>query len=665
MIKAPPPLPASRDGWPVEAGRAVEWVDWWGSFLVQSMRECAIAYPRHMYHVASSGGRARDDVVATVPSHDKPHPFMHQAYAGFMELRVPTTLPAQSKERVMKALLAEGTELRSHAHGMRTSDPSTRKEYPAPRAVSVWLLMHRRVASGPSTAGTCPSDVDYLDGFAHLFASHEVGGEPLQRHVRGAVACGDDALEVLRSHSAGGFEGAALLVVTHANETAPGARSESGPFCVLYQLNSNRVTLASVARRGAPPAVTWQDADDRPVRRFANVAELFQTVLTEVAKVQGVSMPSVLFNPLAPMAADAFRQHTAEASREFNAMLDADPVVRRAALMPDDVPLCVTGVMMRITPWRSLHDATQRQFADTAHNAHLDEHTRRHITSMARFERDAFPAMLLCAKGSEAVARNYAAEFWSLRPLRGASEENAWVHVAQLRVRPLSVHSDVSAYGLCGVAGEPVGEGVLGQRQLTLTPLADVDIATQFCVQPCSLTTLVPRGDSRDVLRAYTSAMKVLANFVDRECVAAYPDLLGAPSAQTGSASVGTLLASFGAPLAGAHGRARYKRPHGDIHGATTGRMLLPFDLLSTRTTVGEACAFVGVTGDHVAPGVRALVFAMLNHCGASTSLGEALTAHSRLSEAYMESGADAEEIGRLRSIALAAQRMGSLGGGA
>jgi len=296
---------------------------------------------------------------------------------------------------------------------------------------------------------------------------------------------------------------------------------------------------------------------------------------------------------------------------------------------------------------------------------------------MSRFERDAFPAMLLCAKGSESAARNYAAEFWSLRPLRGAGEEGAWMHVAQMRVRPLAVHGDISAYGACGVAGEPVGEGVLGQRHLALLPVADIDIAKQFCVQPCNRTTFAPRGADRDVMRAYTVAMKALANFVDRDCIAAYPSLVGAPSPQTGASAVGALLADFGidehgtqrgGSPSGAHSpsprvRGAYKRPHADVYSATTGRMLLPFDLLSTRTTVGEACAFVGVKGEHVAGGVRELVFAMLNHSGASTSLCAALAAHAKLSEAYMESGADAAEIHRLRRVDSASRKMASLAG--
>lgn len=670
MLRTHGPATNSRPTWPPEAGRAVEWVDYWGANVVQSMQSRLVAYPRGMRNTSIVGGRTRD-VSIQMPAQEKPHPFMHQAYAGFMELRIPTTLPSRSKERVARLLVAEGTELRSHVNGMRTADPTTRKPYPPPRPVSVWLLMHRRSADGGAgneQTGLCPNELDYLDGFTHLFASHEPGGDSLQRHVRGAVACGDDALDVIREHKAGGFEGAALLIVTHAHETGVG----SDPICMLYQLNANRVTLSSVVTRGDPPSVVWKDVDDRPPRRLENVAELFRTVLTDAAKFKGVHIPTQIFNPLAPMPPDAFRRHVAEASHEFSSLLEAEPVVRRAPYMPEETALCVTGVMMRITPWLSLHNATERQFAATAHNAHLSDHERRHITSMSRFERDAFPAMLLCAKGHEEVARSYASEFWSLRPIRGTGEEAAWMHVAQLCVRPLAIHNDISAYGMCGVAGEPVGEGVLGQRQLTMTPMGEVDIAKHLCVQPCSLLTLTPKVEDRDVLRAYHVAIKALASFVDCECVASYPNLLdGCQEAsdfaidQHGTqhlhvASSGSPSGSV--PLRGG-GRAQYKRPHVDIYGATTGRMLLPFDLLSTRTTVGEACAFVGVTGDHVAEGVRALVFAMLAHCGASKSLGEALVAHARLSEAYMESGADAEEIARLRRVDVASQRMRRLEG--
>lgn len=672
LVRTPTLDPGSRPGWPEEAGRASEWVDWWGAVLVQRMQNCAVAYPRGLRRPQAAGA-VHNDVVVAVPSTERPHPFMHQVYAAYMELRVPTSIPAHSRERVAKLLTAEGVELRSHVNGMRTADPSTRKAYPSPRPVSVWLLMQRRVGAAHTDA--CPSEVEYLNGFAHLFASHAPGAAPLQRHVRGAVACGNDALEVARAHNAGGFEGAALLVVTHVQGEATGAGVGSEPFCVLYQLSATRVTLSVAAQRGDPPAATWQDADDRPPRRFANVAELFQAVLTEVAKFRGVAMPPALFNPLAPMAPDAFRQHVAEAAREFSALLHAEPVVRHPPFMPEETPLCATGVMLRITPWRSLHDATERQFADTAQNAHLDAHERRHITSLSRFERDAFPAMLLCAKGFESVARNYASEFWSLRPLRGAGEEAAWMHVAQMRVRPLAVHGDISAYGACGVAGEPVGEGVLGQRHLALLPVAEIDIAKQFCVQPCGRGTFVPRGGDRDVMRAYTVAMKALANFVDHDCIAAYPSLVGELSPHTGASAVSSMLADFGidehgtqrgvwptgAPGPSPRGRGAYKRPLNDVYSATTGRMLLPFDLLSTRTTVGEACAFVGVKGEHVADGVRDLVFAMLNHSGASTSLCAALAAHARLSEAYMESGADADEIHRLRRVDLASRKMTGL----
>ena len=606
--------------------------------------------------------------MAEVPSGEPPHPFMNQAYAGFMELRVPTSIPAHATDRVSKLLDAEGVELRSNVNGMRTADPATRKPYPPPRPVAVWLLMRRRRHAdsvGVAQTGTCPNEGDFLDGFAHVFASHAEGDTPLQRHIRGGVACGDDALKVARAHNVSSFEGSALLVVTHVSSVPNGGGAGAGaqPFCVLYQLNTDRVTLSAPMRRGDPPAATWKDADDQKPRQFVDLAQLFQAVLVNVSKLGGFVMPPEIYKPLAPMAPNAFCQHVAAAARDFRALLDAAPVVRHTPCMPKETQLCAAGVMLRITPWRSLHNATQHQFADTARNAHLDEHERRHITSMQRFERDAYPAMLLCAKGTETVARNYAAEFWSLRPLRGASEENAWMHVAYMRVRPLSVHGDLSVYGAYGVAGEPIGEGVLGQRHFALVPVNEVDIAQQFCVQPCSQSTFVPRNSDCNTMRAYSVAMKAFADFVDRDCVTGYYRPFISPLLPATFDGVERVAHPDASPtetsLQSLCGRGVYKRPHSDVEGAMVGHMLLPFDLFSTRTTVGEACAFVGVKGHSVVGGVRELVFAMLSHSGASASLCAALKSHAQISNAYMECGCDAPEIRRLRRVDVASRRLG------
>ena len=48
LIRAPPPPPGTRPGWPEEAGRADEWVDWWGADLVQGMKKRSVTLPHGM-----------------------------------------------------------------------------------------------------------------------------------------------------------------------------------------------------------------------------------------------------------------------------------------------------------------------------------------------------------------------------------------------------------------------------------------------------------------------------------------------------------------------------------------------------------------------------------------------------------------------------------------